>query len=403
MTLTERQRAILSLWYVVNASLTSYTRLIEHFGKPELAITASANDWKMLGIHKNHTSRLEDEPSIRAFLRACEKDLADNRYRLVFVEDMGYPSIFYELYDPPPVLFYQGNLELLNAPQLAIVGTRNPSDYAKKMSFDVAQYLVQCGYVITSGLAEGVDAFAHKGALAQNDPVFFGKTVGVMGTGIDVCYPKTHRPLFDEIVAQGGCLISELLPGTQASKHTFPRRNRLVAGLSLATIITEATLQSGSLITARLTAEQGKQVFALPNRIDEPNSEGCHHLIREGATLFYHPKQIMDEVKNQSAHLLTTFGRGVSVFDDKIEQKIVPSPQTSNKNPLPSPDVSPDVSQGTLPPHLTQLYGVLDKDGQDLDALIDKMNIGVGDMLAQLVELEILGLVSQMGGRYAKT
>lgn len=220
-----------------------------------------------------------------------------------------------------------------------------------------------------------------------------------MGTGIDVCYPKSHRPLFDEIVASGGCLISEFLQGTQASKHTFPRRNRLVAGLSLATVVAEAGLQSGSLITARLTAEQGKQVFALPNRIDDLNSEGCHHLIREGATLFYHPKQIVDEVRNQATQLPTTFGRGIRLVDDEWEQKL--TPPTAQKSDDASP-TAPPVPQGTLPAHLTQVYGVLDKEGQDLDALLEKSGLGVGDILAKLVELEILGLVTQFGGRYAK-
>lgn len=399
MTLDDHQRAVLSLWYVVNASLTSYARLVAQFGDAKTALSATPSDWQALAIHKNHLNRLADIASVRAFLRACEQDLAGGRYGLLFLGESNYPTLLQQLYDPPPVLFYRGNANLLNAPQLAIVGTRNPSEYAKKIAFDVAQYLVQCGYAITSGLAEGVDAVAHRGALTQNNPAFFGKTIGVMGTGIDVCYPKSHRPLFDEIVASGGCLISEFLQGTQASKHTFPRRNRLVAGLSLATVVAEAGLQSGSLITARLTAEQGKQVFALPNRIDDPNSEGCHHLIREGATLFYHPKQIVDEVRNQATQLPTTFGRGIRLVDDEWEQKL--ALPTAQKSDDASP-TAPPVPQGTLPAHLTQVYGVLDKEGQDLDALIEKSGLGVGDILAKLVELEILGLVTQFGGRYAK-
>lgn len=389
MKLNDHQRAVLTLWYVVNASLNSYARLMEQFGDPKVALSAKRGDWQTLGIHKNHLNRLDDDASIRAFLRACEQDLADNRYLLIFFDDDDYPKALKQLYDPPPVLWCRGNIKLLNAPQLAIVGARKPSDYAKKISFDVAQYLVQAGFVITSGLAEGVDFMAHKGALTQTDPQFFGKTVGVMGTGIDVCYPKSHRPLFDEIVDAGGCLISEFITGTPASQHTFPRRNRLVAGLSLATIVTEAGVQSGSLITARLTAEQGKQVFALPNRIDDPNSEGCHHLIREGATLFYHPMQILDEIKNQSDNLPISFTRKKSYDDDFAFKTAYPTKSPKTANP-------------PIAPHLHALYDVLSDEWQDLDALIDLTKIGVADILAQLIELELLGLVNQVGGRYAK-
>lgn len=389
MRLDDRQRAILTLWYVVNASLTSYSRLMERFGDAHTALSAPIGDWQTLGIHKNHLNRLDDDASIRAFLRACQKDLMDHRYSLVFFEDDNYPQALKQLYDPPPILWYRGNVTLLNAPQLAMVGTRKPSDYAKKISFDVAQYLVQAGFVITSGLAEGIDFMAHKGALTQTDPQFFGKTVGVMGTGIDVCYPKSHRPLFDEIVDTGGCLISEFVTGTPASQHTFPRRNRLVAGLTLATLVMEAALQSGSLITARLAAEQGKQVFVLPNRIDEPNSEGCHHLIREGATLFYHPMQILDDIRYQSNVLPTSFSNNV-----------VGASMSYADNP--SCNLAKSASSTNIPNHLQNLYANLNNDWQDLDKLIELTGIGIADILAQLVELELLGLVNQVGGRYAK-
>lgn len=373
MVFDDNQRAVLALWYVVNASLSSYYKLIHKFETPQNALNAGVVAWQELSIHKAHLARLEDKNSIKAFLHSVEQNVAKQMYGVLF----DLPSLLLDLYDPPPVLFYRGDKQRLFEKSLAIVGTRKPSDYARTISFDLAQYLVQAGFVITSGLALGVDSFAHKGALAQSEPQFFGKTIGVMGTGIDVCYPPQNQGLFFDLIQAGGCLVSELLPATPASKYTFPRRNRLVTGLSLATIVTEAALQSGSLISARLTAEQGKQVFVVPNRIDIPNSEGCHHLIREGATLIYHPNQILEELNHQVV---------------KPAQAFLPHSEVDKTNTNNVFDV---------PEHLLAVYRLLDEP-KDLDFLVAASGLAVGALLAQLTELEIFGLVVQVGGRYAK-
>ncbi len=392
MTLTSTQSASLTLWYVVNTSLSAYYKVIEHFGGANQALQAPISDWQNLGIHKSHIARLIDDSSTKAFLREIEKSVAAGLYCVLFVEDDCYPTLLKQLYDPPPVLFYRGNVARLNAPQIAMVGSRNPSDYAIKMTFDIAQYLVQCGYAITSGLAQGVDVNAHLGALKQDDPKFFGQTVGVMGTGIDICYPKNHRGLLDEIITMGGCLVTELLPNTPASKHTFPRRNRLVAGLSLATIVTEAALQSGSLITARLANEQGKQVFVLPHRIDNLNAEGCHHLIREGATLIYHPLQVIEDIQNQSVVLPKSFRQTHSLFVQTSQPTSTPKSPSTSSNEV-----------ANIPSHLVALYANLSQNYQDVDNLVMQTQLTTADVLSGLIELELLGLVNQVGGRYAKS
>lgn len=286
---------MLALWYITNTSLISYYKLVNHCGDAASALSQNQSVWKSLGIHAAHIKRWQDVNDVLAFLDKVRHDVELKIYGIVYVSDEDYPETLKSIYDPPPVLFYRGNLIRLKDRQIAIVGSRSPTETAQKITFDLAQYLVQSGYTVTSGLAQGVDKQAHLGALSQL-PVLSGRTVGVMGTGIDVCYPRNHNALFAQIIKDGGCLISELLPATPASKHTFPRRNRLVAGLSLATVVTEAALQSGSLITARLSAEQGKQVFAIPSHIHNPNAEGCLHLIREGATLIYHPDQILEDL-----------------------------------------------------------------------------------------------------------
>ncbi|PNP96893.1 DNA-processing protein DprA [Moraxella sp. RCAD0137] len=386
-----RQQSMLALWYVTNASLISYRKLSERFGDAKSALTAAKADWQALGIHAAHIDRWQDEANTLAFIDKVAHDVSIGSYSMCFLGDEDYPQALMAIYDPPPVLFYRGDLSRLNERQIAIVGSRTPTEDAQKITFDLAQYLVQAGFVVTSGLAQGVDRQAHLGALAQL-PALSGRTIGVMGTGIDVCYPRNHTALFAQIVAEGGCLISELLPSTPASKHTFPRRNRLVAGLSLATVVTEAALQSGSLITARLSAEMGKQVFAIPSSINNPNAEGCHHLIREGATLIYHPEQIIEDL-NQGGDFFNalpkTFSQGMSVY---AELSSVPTPAVS----------TPNKSTVIVPEHLSAVYDMMDEP-RDLDALVMMSGHPVAQLLSALMELEILGLIQQTGGRYAKS
>ncbi|MDO4896252.1 MAG: DNA-processing protein DprA [Moraxella sp.] len=384
--LSDRQ-AVLALWYVVNTSLTAHYKLVETFGSAKSALGEPVVSWQGVGVHSSHQKRLGDPQDVLAFLAKIDEQVRQGAYDLLFLGDDDYPDSLTHIYDPPPVLFYRGTVARLKDKQLAIVGSRQPTEYAQSITFDLAQYFAHHGYAVTSGLAGGVDKQAHLGALS----VGAGQTVGVLGTGIDVCYPKNHHALYAQIVKDGGCLVSELLPSTPATKHTFPRRNRLVAGLACATIVTEATVQSGSLITARLTAEQGKQVFAIPSRIDNPNAEGCHHLIREGATLIYHPNQVLDELRQNALDfdvLPKTFSRGVSAFDefyDKNQDK-----KGDKTDPPPTPE------------HLSYIMTALGDESCDLDKLVARTQKGAGELLAGLMELEMMGQVVSVGGRFIK-
>lgn len=387
----DNHSATLALWYIVNTSLSSYYKLMTAFADAKSALMQSVSAWRALSIHAAHLKRFEDSDDVYAFVRRVTDYVARGAYGVLFLDDDNYPGQLQDIYDPPPVLFYRGNVARLADKQIAIVGSRNPTEHAKKITFDMAQYLVQLGFSITSGLAQGIDREAHLGALSQN--VLRGRTVGVMGTGIDVCYPKNHNALFEQIIQEGGVLITELLPSTPASKHTFPRRNRLVAGLSLATVVTEAALQSGSLITARLAAEQGKQVFAVPSLVDNKNAEGCHHLIREGATLIYHPAQILEDISEEITYsaLPKTFSRGVSAFDDEV---LSHSASADVDNSLESKSITPE--------HLMPLMTQITHDAKDLDELVVATSLDVGALLAQLMELELLGFITQVGGRYVR-
>ncbi|KAA0939185.1 DNA-processing protein DprA [Psychrobacter sp. ANT_H59] len=399
-TLSDEQRAVLALWFELNASLSSYHKLIHNYDSAQLAWQAGVESWRQLGIHHSHLTRHEHPEKTRASIDTIQQALIEEKYGLLFADQPNYPAQLLEIYDPPPLLFYRGNSELLRWAQIAIVGSRKPTAHAQKITFDMAQYLAQAGYVITSGLAIGVDKRAHLGALAQTDVACQGRTVGVMGTGIDVNYPNHHDRLFSQIIEQGGCIISELLPHTLPHKHTFPRRNRLVAGLSLATIVTEATIKSGSLITARLTSEQGKQVFAIPSHIDNSNAEGCHHLIREGATLVYHPQQVLDDISVQlpsqsQQHQLDHNSKAQSLDKSVFNQSATIKKTIKPQEVKPAPSI-------TVPEHLTTLFEKLDWHGQDLDALILVTDLVPAQLIGQLMELELLGAVTVQGGRYLR-
>ena len=201
-----------------------------------------------------------------------------------------YPALLKEIATAPLLLFCRGNVELLASPQIAIVGSRNATPIGLEIAAEFAHQLTLAGLTVTSGMALGIDGAAHKGALAGN-----GNTIAVLGTGVDVYYPKRHKLLTDQ-VCERGLLVSEFLPGTAANANNFPRRNRIISGLSLGVLIVEAQIKSGSLITVRYALEQNKEVFAVPGSIKNPLSEASHFLIKQGAKLVENVSDILDEV-----------------------------------------------------------------------------------------------------------
>ncbi len=362
--LSQTQLSTLALWQQINASLSAYHKLIKAFFNADNALQASCAEWQELGLHARHIERHRDRNSTEKLLQQVSTAVQQGQYQLLFANQALFPKQLFELFDPPPLLFVKGNVARLHEAQIAIVGSRKPTPHAQKITFDMAQYLAQAGYIITSGLAQGVDYHAHMGALTQADGLLKGRTVGVMGTGIDVCYPRHHNSLFTQIVAEGGCLISELLPQTIANKHTFPRRNRIVAGLSLGTIVTEAMINSGSLITARLTSEQGKQVFAV--QVQESTNQP---LLQPQETKAKATVALMTPAKTASPQQTTTV--------------------------LPLPDTK-------LPKHLDKLFALIDWIGADVDSLMLALTIDTQTLLGQLMELELMGLIQQQGGRYVR-
>ncbi|CAL1238939.1 DNA-processing protein DprA [Candidatus Methylocalor cossyra] len=265
-----------------------YQMLLAHFGSPRAALEADPREWRELGL---------PAPAV-AYLRAPDwaavaADLAwlagPRRHCLVY-QDPRYPPLLREIADPPPLLFVEGEPESLAKRHIAMVGSRNPSPAGLQTARDLAKALARAGFGIVSGLALGIDAASHRGALEAG-----GITVAVAGTGLDQVYPRQHGALAEAMVAGGGALVSEFPPGTPAQAGNFPRRNRIISGLSLGTLVVEAAARSGSLITARLAAEQGREVFAVPGSIYSPLARGCNQLIKEGAKLVQTVDDIVEE------------------------------------------------------------------------------------------------------------
>ncbi len=270
MAASEEIIDILQLINSDNLGPATFYKLIAKFGSPQAAIE-----------NINCLKRVRLWPREKA-LAVAEKAQKQNIFIISF-QDADYPQALKGLHDAPPVLFARGNPECLNSAQsISIVGARNASINGRKTASRIAYDLTNAGVMVVSGMARGIDAAAHKGALYAQGQT--GGTVAVLGSGVDIPYPEENTDLYMQIAEQG-CLISEFLPGTIPQANNFPRRNRIVAALSQGTLVVEATLKSGSLITAQLAAEYGKELFAVPGAPSEPRSLGPNKLIKEGARL----------------------------------------------------------------------------------------------------------------------
>jgi DNA processing protein len=250
--------------------------------------------------HAELTALVDGSVSVRDLVagaapdwRAVEADLAwletPGRH-LVTLATPSYPALLRQIPDPPPVLFVDGDPGVLGEPQVAMVGSRRATPCGVETAHALSAALAGCGLTVTSGLALGVDAASHRGAMAGG-----GRTLAVAANGLDSVYPRSHRRLARE-VAGNGALVSEFSPGTPPLPGHFPRRNRLISGLGLGVVVVEAARRSGSLITARLAGEQGREVFAVPGPIQSPLARGCHHLIRQGAKLVEQVSDILEEL-----------------------------------------------------------------------------------------------------------
>lgn len=287
--------ARLRLHHLPELGPSRFRRLLEAFGSASAALSAPASAWRSLRLPEA-SAECRRSPEIRdAAARALAWQEHPGRQLLCW-DDPGYPALLAEIGNAPPLLYVAGDASLLERPQLAMVGSRRASAAGLDTARAFARILAGGGFVITSGLALGIDGAAHQGALDVA-----GKTVAVLGTGLERIYPNRHRGLATRIVEEGGALVSELPLDCPPQPSNFPRRNRIISGLSLGVLVVEASPSSGSLITARLAAEQGREVYAIPGSIHHPGARGCHQLIREGAALVEKVEDILEALRGWQA------------------------------------------------------------------------------------------------------
>lgn len=323
----------------------------------------------------------------------CPRELAEEEVikaknlnaHIIAYNDEYYPQRLLELNDAPPVLYALGNVDLLKqVPMIAVVGARNASIAGRKMASHLAYDLTQNGVMVISGMARGIDGAAHKGALYADNQK--GATIAVVGTGVDEVYPKENRELYEQICRQG-LIVSELSFGTQAQISNFPRRNRIISALADGVVVVEAGLHSGSLITARLALEQGKDIFAVPGSPTENRAAGPNQLIKEGAVLTTSAADILNELSMQKTRVIKK---------RKIAELPLDKPQNNvniSTQQIPAETLSQEVD----------LLSLISYEGVDVDELLRICGLSQTEFFLQLTELEFAGKIErQVGNKVAK-
>jgi DNA protecting protein DprA len=358
LTFYRRQETLfwLSLRQVPGVGNVLYNRLIKKFQTPEKVFHASPEELKKIEGLRSQTIEaivaFKDNDWAKKELDQIEKQ----GITFLTLQDERFPRNLKEIYDPPPFLYVKGELWEKDNLALAVVGSRNASSYGKAMTKRLSRTLAERGFTIVSGLARGIDTCAHKGALEGG-----GRTLAVLGSGIDLIYPWENNGLAEEITRHGA-IVSEFFLGTQPEAINFPPRNRIISGLSLGTVIVEASFRSGSLITARMALEQGREVFAVPGNVDSPWSKGTNRLIKEGAKLIMDPEDIIEEVLPQY------------------------------KAPITPRQEKPPETNG-LTPEGQKIFDLLDSNPLHIDHLIQHSGLQPNLVSSLLLELELKGLV----------
>jgi len=367
--MTDSDRA----WFVLakaRVDAASLRTLLERYGSAEQVTALGGRELKASGL-SDAARKAISSPDEKAIAKDLEWLSGSDNY-VVHPESEFWPELFRALADPPTLLYLRGKPETLHWPALAIVGSRNPTRGGVLNAYEFARHLAASGFCIVSGLAQGIDTAAHKGALDAN-----ARTVAVLGHGIDRVYPAANHELAHRIAAEGA-LISEYPLGTHPRREHFPERNRLISGVSLGTLVVEAAKRSGSLITARLAAEQGREVFAIPGSIHNAMSRGCHQLIRQGAKLVESADDIVGELGPLVAHLM----------------------QNSAKRSEPA------MRAATLPRHdveYEKLLAALGHDPATVDELADQSGLTIGQVSSMLLILELEGQIEALNsGQYAR-
>ncbi|CAA6820217.1 MAG: Rossmann fold nucleotide-binding protein Smf possibly involved in DNA uptake [uncultured Thiotrichaceae bacterium] len=379
-------RACLQAWRAPGIGGASIQRLLSHFGSVSIALDSSDQELTKAGL----------KPAKIALLRATKPDdvnidiewlQSGTQRHILLPSDPDYPAALKNTQSPPPLLFAVGNTSLLNDPQIAMVGSRSPTTGGKDNARAFASHLAQNGLCITSGLALGIDAISHTGALDSD-----GSTIAVVATGMDIIYPSRNRKLAERIAEQG-LIVSEFPVGVRPQAQNFPRRNRIISGMSVGTLVVESALRSGSLVTARHAMEQGREVFAIPGSIHNPMARGCHQLIRQGAKLVETATDILEEISAQ-LHIFID-----PRHSDNPQSKIAgKSPQSfaSSKIPAASSPITPDEYSPDSDECL--ILDVLGHDPVPVDQIVLKTGLTTEEVSSMLLMMELQGYIAACGG-----
>lgn len=358
----------------------SRRRLLQTHGGAAAAVAAGSEAWHAAGLDAGQRAALRGGANDRALANAMDW-LARPGHHLIGCTDPDYPPLLGDAPGAPLGLFIAGDPMLLWHPMVAVVGSRNPSATGREHATAFSLAFARAGLGIASGLALGIDACAHTAALDTGAP-----TVAVLGCGPDIAYPRANAPLLARI-AEHGAVVSEFPPGTRPLREHFPARNRIVAALSLGTLVVEAALRSGALITARLAAEAGREVFAIPGSLHNPMARGCHRLIREGAALVESPEEVIATLKPVAqvlAHAL---------------QGRLHGPTSCAEPPSAAPGVDPERDN----PDYNRLWTALGHDPTDMDRLVARTGLTTAEVSSMLLLMELEGQVQVEHGRYART
>lgn len=371
----------LALWRVPNLGASLFHRLLSSFDSLQSASEASPKRLMTLGLNQEQITAIKGFLSGSAGLLrdgvARDLDwLAQDGNHMVTILDPAYPALLKQITSPPPLLFVKGDPDLLSWPQIAIVGSRHPSRQGLDNASRFAEHFVRQGFVVTSGLAMGVDAAAHEGALKGE-----GATIGVTAHGLDSIYPKRSRALANAMLERGAW-VSEFPIGVEPKPGYFPRRNRIISGLSLGVLVVEAAVKSGSLITARQAIDQSREVFAIPGSIHNPLARGCHALIRQGAKLMEQAEDVTEELLP-----LLKFQRSQLDLDFSASGDTPPTAAVNHSYAKKSTEF--------------QILNVLDHDPMLVDEIVVRTGMSVADVNAALVMLELDGAVSAQPAGYA--
>lgn len=357
MTSTERAWLILAAAWLPRPVLDA---LFEEFDDPADIVSRLPD-----GLPQEYRERILDPD--RSMLEATDRWLEAQHHHLVCPGSEDYPDLLGEIRDPPLLLYVNGDPAVLHLPALAIVGSRNPTRGGLGNALQFAKHLGASGFLIVSGLAQGIDAAAHEGALEGG-----ARTVAFLGHGVDRVYPAGNRRLAQRIVEGGGALVSEYPLGTPPRREHFPARNRLISGLALGTLVVEAARRSGSLITARLASEQGRETFAIPGSIHNPLARGCHRLIRDGAKLVESAGDIVEELGPIAGHLM--------------------------QNAEEATDAEPAIED----PDYRKLLDVVGFDPVTADIIAERSGLTIAQVSSILLILELEGIIeAHSGGRYS--